>query len=136
MLTQLNRIRREYHLTPLKVNKNLVAAANQHSTEMVRDGYFAHASFSGSAFSARVIRFYLRGRSGYWSVGENLLWHAGSLDAKQAVGMWMASPEHRRNVLDGNWREIGVSSIIRPDAPGFYRGLNAVVITVDFGTRG
>jgi uncharacterized protein YkwD len=49
--------------------------------------------------------------------------------------MWMASPPHRANILNPNWREIGIASASRADAPGAYDDLNVTVVTTDFGVR-
>jgi uncharacterized protein YkwD len=46
----------------------------------------------------------------------------------------MNSPEHRANILDPNWREIGISAQ-HAAAPGTYKGLEVTVITTDFGVR-
>src|SRR5207248_8516185 len=50
VLAQLNKIRRAHGLVPLKLNRELSAAAAQHTDEMLADGYFAHDSADGSAF--------------------------------------------------------------------------------------
>lgn len=135
VLTQLNMIRTAHHLAPLHINTGLTEAATQHSTEMTTDGYFAHTSVNGSAFWKRLEHYYPQQASGSWAVGENLLWTSGTLDPQQAVAMWMASPEHRANILNPVWREIGISSVSKADAPGTYDGLNVIVITTDFGAR-
>jgi uncharacterized protein YkwD len=49
--------------------------------------------------------------------------------------MWMASPEHRRNILDPTWREIGIAAVHAASAPGTYGGQPVTVITTDFGVR-
>jgi uncharacterized protein YkwD len=135
VLAQLNQIRVAHGLVPLRLNKSLSAASRQHSHEMVTDGYFAHHSFDGTAFWRRLETFYPQPSTGSWSVGENLLWTSGSLDPKQALAMWMASPPHRANILNPNWREIGIASASRADAPGTYDDLNVTVVTTDFGVR-
>jgi uncharacterized protein YkwD len=50
--------------------------------------------------------------------------------------MWMASPEHRRNVLDPMWRDVGISALHAPVAPGIFAGGPVTVVTADFGRRG
>jgi uncharacterized protein YkwD len=47
----------------------------------------------------------------------------------------MASPEHRDNILTPRWREIGISALHVPAAPGTYHGQEVTVITTDFGVR-
>jgi uncharacterized protein YkwD len=72
---------------------------------------------------------------GYWSVGENLLWSSPDVDPQRALELWMASPEHRANILTARWREIGISALHVDSAPGTYAGLGVTVITTDFGVR-
>ena len=49
--------------------------------------------------------------------------------------MWLGSPEHKKNMLDPHWREIGVSAVHELDAPGVYNGLEVTIVTTDFGVR-
>jgi len=132
---QLNQIRAQYGLRPLSLSRNLVAAAQTHSREMLANGYFDHNSLNGSPFWKRIQAYYPEGRFGYWAVGENLYWASGSTSATAAMKAWMASPEHRANVLDPAWRQIGIAAASSPDAPGTYAGLGVTVITTDFGVR-
>ena len=131
VLAQLNEARAAHGLAPLKINAGLSAAAAQHSTEMITHGYFAHDSFDGSVFWKRLLRFYPVAGSTRWAVGENLLQASGPITATQAMAMWMASPDHRANVLNPAWREIGVSAV----AGSELSGADEIVITTDFGTR-
>jgi uncharacterized protein YkwD len=135
ILQELNAIRREHGLVPLKLNVRLTTASVQHSRDMVARGYFKHESADGSAFWKRVQRYYSQGRYGYWSVGENLLWSSPDVDAQRALELWMESPEHKANILTAKWREIGISAVHAQAAPGTYNGLEVTVITTDFGTR-
>ena len=57
-----------------------------------------------------------------WSVGENLLWSSPGIDGARALKLWLASPEHRKNLLDPSWREIGVPPCMSAHAPGVYHG--------------
>ena len=68
-------------------------------------------------------------------MGENLLWAAPSVSAGGAMKMWIASPEHLRNLLNAHWRQIGVSAVRVVRAPGVFHGLRVTVITTDFGVR-
>ena len=47
----------------------------------------------------------------------------------------MRSPEHRANILDREWREIGVSAFHAAPRPARYRGLPVTIVTTDFGAR-
>ena len=122
-------------LVPLKMNAKLSSAAAQHSSEMLSDGYFAHNSFDGSPFWKRLSGYSNGSTSGYWSVGENLLWSSPDVDSTKAFQLWMASPEHRQNILTARWREIGIAAIHADTAPGTYGGRSVTVITTDFGVR-
>jgi uncharacterized protein YkwD len=134
-LSQLNAIRAHHGLKPLHLSLRLTAAASAHSRQMVARGYFAHESAGGGAFWRRIQHFYGSQGYHYWSVGENLLWSSPNVDAGGAVQMWMNSPEHRANILNGDWREIGLSALHVPSAPGVYGGHEVTVFTTDFGAR-
>ena len=135
VLVDLNRVRVQHGLVPLRSSSRLGAAAAQHSREMARVGYFSHDSADGGEFWRRIARFY--SSSGYrsWSVGENLLWSSPDVDAENAVKMWMGSPEHRANILNRSWREVGLSAVHSESAPGTYHGLGVTIVTADFGAR-
>ena len=135
VLVRLNQIRVAHGLVPLELNRGLSAAADEHTTEMLRDGYFAHNSVDGSAFWKRIERYYPSTQYRVWSVGENLLWSSGSLDANAALALWMASREHRANILSPGWREIGISALAENDAPGAFGGNSVTLVATDFGAR-
>jgi uncharacterized protein YkwD len=135
VLAGLNKIRAQHGLQPVKISARLTAAAAQHSKEMGSAGYFTHNSHDGTAFWKRIGRFYGSSGYGYWSVGENLLWSSPTVDPAGAMQLWMNSPEHRANILTARWREIGISAVHYPAAPGTYKGLEVTIITTDFGTR-
>jgi uncharacterized protein YkwD len=135
VLVELNAVRRAHGLTPLKLSAPLSTAADAHSRAMGEFGFFKHESRDGTAFWHRVKRFYGSRGYGNWSVGENLLWSTTGLEASRALGLWMASPGHRKNILTARWREIGLSAVTVPAAPGVFGGRDVVIITTDFGTR-
>jgi uncharacterized protein YkwD len=135
VLADINAFRAAHRLAPLRLSVALTAAARSHSQQMQADGYFAHNSFDGTAFWKRIRAFYPSGRYGFWSVGENLLWSSPDVDAQHALTMWENSPEHRKNMLDPHWREIGISALHVSTAPGVYNGLPVTIVTTDFGVR-
>lgn len=132
---QENAVRALHGLRPLHVSVRLNAAADAHTLEMARRGYFSHSSANGTAFWKRIQRYYGSGGYRYWSVGENLLWSSPDVDAAGAVKMWLQSPEHRANLLSGQWREVGVSVVHVPSAGGVYGGRSVTIVTSDFGVR-
>ena len=135
VLADINSLRAQHGLAPLRISSRLNAAARQHSSEMAARGYFSHDSVNGSSFDHRIARYYPMGSSHYWSVGENLLWSSPDVDAGGALTMWWNSPEHRKNMLTARWREIGLSAVHVMAAPGTYGGREVTIVTTDFGVR-
>jgi uncharacterized protein YkwD len=134
VLQQINFIRTQHGLVALRPSAELDEAALSHSEEMAADGYFEHSSADGLAFWKRIEHYY-PWDSGYWSVGENLLWSSPGVGPSGALQLWMNSPEHRENILTPRWREIGVAAIHVHRAPGTFRNLPVTIITTDFGVR-
>jgi uncharacterized protein YkwD len=120
-------------LARLRINPRLTRAAMWHTHDMVHRSYFGHVSRRGRDVVDRLRGArYLGGRFS-WAVGENLAWGSGSLGTpRQIVRAWMKSPGHRRNMLDGRFREIGIGVIargpVRTDLP-------AATYTTTFGVR-
>jgi uncharacterized protein YkwD len=135
VLVRVNEIRAQHGLVPLRLSIGLTEAATAHSEQMAADGYFDHASADGTAFWKRIGRWYGPRERGYWSVGENLLWSSPEVGPGAALRTWMSSPEHRANILDAKWREIGISSVHVARAPGVFGGREVTIITTDFGVR-
>ncbi|HZT85857.1 MAG TPA: CAP domain-containing protein [Gaiellaceae bacterium] len=135
VLAAVNRFRVAHGLVALRESEALDRAARRHSLEMGRDGYFGHASADGTAFWRRIRQYYKAGGYSLWSVGENLLWVAPGVSAGRAMKLWIASPEHLRNLLGSQWRQIGVSAVRVPRAPGVFHGLRVTIVTTDFGVR-
>jgi uncharacterized protein YkwD len=84
---------------------------------MLRRGYFAHGSLA-----ARMQASHARGPL----FGEDLAW--GPADAAWVVTQWLASPEHRANLLRPGFRRVGVGTV--RGTFGGYSG--ALVVTADF----
>jgi uncharacterized protein YkwD len=135
VLANMNVLRRQHGLSALRLSPALSAAARQHSTEMASRGYFSHSSANGSSFDRRIARYYGSSGRRYWSVGENLLWSSPDVDPAGALKMWLDSPPHRKIMLTGRWREIGLSAVHVPAAPGTYGGREVTIVTADFGVR-
>jgi uncharacterized protein YkwD len=135
VLANVNAIRAQHGLRGLKLSNRLSAAADQQSEAMGAKGFFSHNSADGSAFWKRIRKYYPDRNYRYWAVGENLLWSSPDVDASQALDMWMKSPEHRANLLNKSWREIGLSAIHVEAAPGAFEGLDVTIVTADFGVR-
>ena len=127
-LCLLNAERRARGLRPLRENARLTAASQRHARAMVAGRYFAHGNFVGRIRSAR----YLSGARS-WTVGENIAW--GSQDyasPRMTMRGWMNSPPHRRNILSGRFREVGVG-VVRGSPRAGMR--DAATYVTDFGAR-
>jgi uncharacterized protein YkwD len=136
LLDELNLVRLEHGLRQLRINPRLTAAADSHSHDMVRSGYFAHDSLNGKHWAQRIKSFYRpRAARRGWTVGENLIWREHRLSARAAVIAWLGSPGHRENLLNSSYREVGISAVRALGAPGVYGNREVVVLTVDFGAR-
>ena len=135
VVVRMNRIRRSHGLRPLRYNGRLAAAADYHSRDMARRGYFEHDSANGTAFWRRIERFYPSRGFSSWTVGENLLWGTDTYGASFALREWMNSPPHRENILSRDWREVGIGAVTVASAPGEYRGRTVTIVTADFGSR-
>jgi uncharacterized protein YkwD len=133
VLADINVFRAQHGLAKLRLNTQLTVAARAHSQQMAQQGYFAHESADGSAFWKRLRSFYLSAH--FWSVGENLIWSSPNIDGARALRLWLGSPEHRKNLVNPQWREIGVSAVHMAQAPGVYHGQDVTIVTTDFGFR-
>ena len=100
LLRAVNHTRAVHGLRALRIDVRLVRAARSHSQEMLRGEYFAHGDFHG-----RMVAFHVRGPV----AGENLAWgNAPYARASSFVREWLASPEHRANLLHAGWTRIGI----------------------------
>lgn len=132
-LDRHNRTRQNRNLRPLCVNPALTRAARAHSVEMIRKDYFSHNSYSGQRFDARLGSFgYTPKGFRYYTVGENIAGGSGNYGSPDRIfNAWMKSPGHKKNILAGRFREVGIGT-----ATGNYKGTpNYTMYTVDFGTR-
>jgi uncharacterized protein YkwD len=136
LLVEVNRIRRTHGLKPLVYSGALTRAATSHAKALAAAGQFTHAWPSNGSPFGRWIRTYYR-PAGYrrWSVGENLVWAAGTLSPETAVQQWLASPVHRRVLLTPSWRELGVGVVSAAAAPGFYGNRDVHIGAAEFGLR-
>jgi uncharacterized protein YkwD len=133
VLEAINGFRHEHGLVALRINRQLAATARQHSLSVAAHGYFEHTSLDGSAFWKRDRRY--AGNSRIWALGENLAWGSPGLSARQALELWLASPTHRENLLSPAWREIGLGAVHAIGAGGVFNGVDATILTGDFGVR-
>ena len=136
VLSEINDFRVGHGLEPLRAQAGLAKAASQHTSEMLARGYFGHASANGASFHKRMARYYpQRAQTESWGAGENLAWASGQPSAASFLSAWLASPHHRANLLDPNYRDAGVGVAIVARAPGAFGGRAVTVVTLDLGYR-
>jgi uncharacterized protein YkwD len=130
----VNRERARDALQPLAENHPLAQAALAHSRDMLTNAYFSHVNQAGETVSDRLrsIGYIYNSTIGY-DVGENIAWGSLTLATPQeTVAAWMASPEHRSNILNGAYTETGVG-VVAELPPSFAEGQAGAMYTQDFG---
>ncbi len=128
-----NQTRASNGLPAFCVQPKLTTAARAHSQEMLEKDYFSHNSYNGETFGARLKRFgYTSSGYSYYTVGENISWGSGSYGSPDSIFKgWMNSTGHKANILNKNFRQIGIGA-----STGTYKSsAGATMYTVDFGTR-
>jgi uncharacterized protein YkwD len=118
----------------LRTNGALDQAAGLYARSMIDYGFFDHVSPNGSTFVGRIKRTDYLARTNGWALGENLAWGQVQLGSpEQIVDAWMHSPEHKRNILDGRYTEIGVG--VSYGTPGGGHEDAGATYATEFGTR-
>jgi len=134
-LCLMNAERAARGLGRLQAEPLLGRVAASYARQMVRGQFFDHTSPAGSTMLARIrSTSYLRDVSS-WSVGENLAWGSGTLATPRAmVRAWMQSAEHRANLLDRHFADVGIGEA--PGAPvALEPGELGGTYVTDFGRR-
>jgi uncharacterized protein YkwD len=122
MLARVNAERSAAGLPPLALDPRLNAAAQRHAEDMLLRSYYNHASLDGGRPSDRVRQ------SGYAAgmVAENIA--RGPFSVNEAMDNWLASREHRRNLLHPAFKDLGVGVAVGRNSVG-----NTVLWVQDFG---
>jgi uncharacterized protein YkwD len=84
----------------LAVSHDLTVASIRQSAYMAETGLFTHVWRDGSTFVTRAHAAGYRQPS-----GENIAW--GYQNAAEVMAAWMASPHHRKNILNCGAHSIG-----------------------------
>jgi uncharacterized protein YkwD len=119
VLVLLNDIRHQHGLSKLHASTALRSAAREHSSDMLKRGYFEHNS-PNEAFDKRIRR-HLKSSL----VGENIAWGNGSYATPAGiVSLWMHSPTHRHIILMGSLHRVGLGVAV-----GSFKGSDDVLMT-------
>ncbi|MES2953090.1 MAG: CAP domain-containing protein [Patescibacteria group bacterium] len=119
-----NADRAEAEAPSLTLDPLLSRAAQMKADDMAANGYFAHESPSGATPWSWLEKV---GYS-YSYAGENLaVNYTDSIDVQRA---WMASPEHRDNIVKKEFEDVGIGI-----AEGIYLGRPATFVVQMLGTK-
>jgi Ca2+-binding RTX toxin-like protein len=119
---------------PLAFNLNLNDAADSHSSHMLAVDIFSHDAAGDGSPGQRMVS---AGYTGAYTWGENIAWNgtSGTLNVTSSIfnhhDMLFRSSGHRANILNDNFKEIGIGSIA-----GNYKGWNALMTTQNFASAG
>lgn len=89
---------------PLKISQRLNASAQHHAEDMSAKRYLSHTSADGRTWSERIRD------AGYPAPGaENVA--RGRTSAAEAMKLWLASPAHKRNIVNCALTRVGVGYV-------------------------
>jgi uncharacterized protein YkwD len=113
----VNQLRGQHGLRPLRIDSDLVSAAQRHADDMVFENYIEHTGPAGDTPLTRIRDSgYLNDSTVAYAIGENVAWGTLTLATPAAiVQAWEASPEHLANILSPAYADTAVG--IDPQAP-------------------
>ncbi len=117
-----NRDRRQHRVRPLDPDVRLTIAAQRHANDMLQRNYLSHNSPEGMTPSQRFMAV-----GGVGGAAENILvWQDPALTRVESSTLalfqqqWMASPGHRRNLLDSRYDRFGYGIAVSPVTKKIY----------------
>lgn len=122
LLADTNQQRSANHEAGLQLNSKLSAAAQAKANDMVRRNYWSHNTPDGRA----PWTFVTQAGYQYRAAGENLAY--GFNDSKTLVSGWMNSTEHRANILNNQYQDVGFGIANAPNFQG--SGTETVVVAL------
>lgn len=115
LLAYINRARAAHHLAPLVESPGLVSSADLWSSHLAAGSTFAH----NPALSATV----LASMPSVHVFGENIAsFTTGSMSAYAMLKAYLASPRHRANLLNPNYRYAGI--VTRSGSTNSFNAIN------------
>lgn len=124
LLKFTNQKRAENGLPPLTANTQLEQAASMKADDMFAKDYWAHDAPDGTTPWV----FIKSAGYEYVYAGENLA--RGFVNSEDIVNAWMASPNHRENLLSENFKEVGFSV-----KSGELNGEETFLVVQEFGNK-
>lgn len=105
-----NKEREKRGLKPLEMDESLSYSARYHAKDMAVEDYFDHDSFDRKENGQlkRVCGTFERieAFANFGTMAENI--SAGRTTPEAVVEGWMKSPGHRKNILNKNFKKLGV----------------------------
>jgi len=105
LLVAVNAVRARHRLIPLRRSPDLDRVARNHSNDMSRRNYLSHHSPEGTNPVDRIENGAI---TGFTLAAENLGKTNRSDPNHEIVESWLASPEHRRNLLAPPFNTTGI----------------------------
>lgn len=127
LLSETNLKRAESQQTALSLSPQLAEAAQAKANDMVKADYWSHNAPDGKT----PWSFIAASGYQYQTAGENLAY--GFDSASEAVKGWMNSQEHRDNILNASYREVGFGVASAPNYQG--QGPQTVLVA-EYGQPG
>lgn len=112
LLVDTNNQRVSHNESNLRLNDKLTAAAQTKANDMATKNYWSHNTPSGQT----PWSFITAAGYNYSMAGENLAY--GFDNAGATLTGWMNSPEHRANILNKSYREVGFGVVNIPNYQG------------------
>ncbi|MFF7727556.1 CAP domain-containing protein [Streptomyces sp. NPDC008001] len=110
LLALVNQERAKAGCKPLRASTRLMGLAQSFSDDMARRGFFNHTDPDGRTPWDRAAKRGIRNLG-----GENIA--RGHPDARAVMDAWMHSAGHRANILNGEYRTLGIGLNASPSGP-------------------
>lgn len=114
-LDAVNAFRGGQGVRPLRLQDQLTAAARAHAEDMARRDYLSHVSKDGRTLVQRVTD---AGYANWTAVGENIA--SGMETWHDALLGWEQSKEHRANLLNEEFQDVGLGSAEGDDGRAYW----------------
>ena len=122
LLAETNKVRQNDGLADVTINQKLNQAAYLKVTDMFEKQYWGHNAPDGT----KPWKWLIEADYGYTKAGENLA--KNFYTAEAVTTAWMESPDHRKNILETDYTEVGFAV-----ASGMLDGKQATIVVALYG---
>jgi uncharacterized protein YkwD len=92
-----------YPAPPVVWNDTLELVAKDHNKDMEAKKFFNHTGSDNSSPGDRINRYHYK----WSSYGENIAF--GTFTAEDVIKSWIESPGHCSNIMDSQFKEMGIA---------------------------